>query len=359
MSRRLIDNVNSTYFEAANHMRPKWKKHKVIAYVESYDDIYFWRDILDEFETTDIGFEIVLPSRTNLNRGKKSAITNNLGNRLGTSMIACVDADLDYLMQGSTPTSKQIINNPYIIHTYVYAIENFQCYAPSLHNVCVMATLNDHKVFDFQAFMEAYSRIIYDIFVWSVWLYRTNQAHELPLNTLCNLTNLHKLNIHNPEEALEKLRHTVNRKVAYMQQHFPTAKGKLKPLKAELQNLGLNPENTYLYMQGHHIMDNIVMELMNPVCTILRRAREREIRQNALHAQQQDNELASYQHSCAPIDQMLRRNSGYKTAPQYQQVRQHVQKLIQLIQQTTQQTTQQATQQATQQTTQQAKDNNT
>ena len=61
MPKRLVDNVNSRYFEAANHMRPKWKKHKVIVYVESYDDIFFWRDILAEFETDDLGFEIVLP----------------------------------------------------------------------------------------------------------------------------------------------------------------------------------------------------------------------------------------------------------------------------------------------------------
>lgn len=340
MSRRLTDNVNSKYFEAANHMRPKWKKHKVIVYVESYDDIYFWRDILGEFETNDLGFEVVLPSRTTLNRGKKSAITNNLGSRLGTSMIACVDADLDYLMQGTTPTSQQIVSNPYIVHTYVYAIENYQCYAPSLHNVCVMATLNDHQLFDFETFITAYSETIYELFVWSIWLYRTNQAHELPITTFCNLTTLHRLNIHNPEEALENLRHTVNRKVAFLQQNFPKAKGKLKPLKTELQTLGLTPQNTYMYIQGHHLMDNIVMELLNPVCTMLRRAREKEIRQNAQHTQQQDNELSSYQHSCAPIDQMLRRNSGYKTAPQYQQLRHHIQQIVQLINNTTTPTTQ-------------------
>jgi len=335
MGSRLTDNVNSRYFEAANHMRPKWKKHKVIAFVESYDDIYFWRDVLTEFETDDLGFEIVLPSRTNLNRGKKSAITNNLGSRLGTSMIACVDADLDYMLQGTTQSSRQIVENPYIVHTYVYAIENYQCYAPSLHQVCVMSTLNDRRIFDFEAFLKVYSEIIYDLFVWAIWLYRNEMAHEMPLTTFCNLTALHKLNIHNPEEALENLRRTVNRKVAYLQHNFQKAKGKIQPLKQELEGLGLKPDNTYLYIQGHHLMDNIVMELLNPVCTLLRRAREKEIKQNAVHAQQQDNELASYKHSCADIDQMLRRNTGYKSAEQYQQIRQAVTNLIELINKST------------------------
>ena len=331
MPKRLVDNVNSRYFEAANHMRPKWKKHKVIVYVESYDDIFFWRDVLAEFESDDLGFEIVLPSRSNLSRGKKSAITNNLGKGLGTSMIACVDADLDYLLQDSTSTSREINNNPFIIHTFVYAIENYQCYAESLHNVCVMATLNDKKVFDFVAYLTAYSQIIYDLFVWAIWLYRNNRASEMPLTTLCNIATVHKVNIFNPEEGLEHLRRKVNQKISWLQKEVPEAKGKLQPLKEELTQLGLTPDNVYLFMQGHHIMDNIVMDIVNPVCTILRRAREKEIKQHAAHAQQMDNELACYQHSQAAVEQMIRRNTDFKSAPQYHQMRERILNVIERI----------------------------
>ena len=57
-------------------LRPKHVKKKIVAYVESYDDIAFWRDILDEYETPDIRFEIMLPSRTTLGKGKKLALTH-------------------------------------------------------------------------------------------------------------------------------------------------------------------------------------------------------------------------------------------------------------------------------------------
>jgi len=331
MGKRLVDNVNSRYFEAANHMRPKWKKHKVIVYVESYDDIFFWRDVLGEFENDDLGFEVVLPSRTNLSRGKKSAITNHLGKGLGTSMIACVDADLDYLLQSSSATSREINSNPFIVHTYVYAIENYQCYAPSLHNVCVMATLNDKKVFDFEAYLAAYSRIVYDLFVWAMWLYRNDRAGEMPLTSFCNIATVHKVNIYNPEAALEGLRRSVNQKIAWLQRHIPEAKGNLQPLKTELAQLGVQPDNVYLFMQGHHIMDNIVMDVLNPVCTILRRAREKEIKSTATHSQQLDNELACYQHSQGAIEQMIRRNTDYKQCPQYLQMKQKISQLIEKL----------------------------
>lgn len=328
MADKLTGYINSKYFEAANHMKPKWKKNKVIVYVESYNDIFFWRDILGEYETDELGFEVVLPSRTSLSRGKKSAIMNRLGPGLGTSMIACVDADYDYLLQGASPSSKSLLDNPYVVHTYVYAIESYQCYAPTLHEVCVMATLNDHKMFDFEAYLTAYSVIIYELFVWAIWLYRNDLGQEFPMNSFCNITNMHKVNVFNPEEALENLRKAVNRKIAWLQTNFPQAKGKLNPLKEELEKLGMVPENTYLYIQGHHLMDNIVMEVLGPVCNSLRRAREKEIKQFAEHAQQMDNELSSYQHSQAPIEAMLRRNTGYKSCPQYAQMKKHIEGII-------------------------------
>ena len=50
MGKRLTDNVNSSYFAAANSLRPKNARRRIAAYVESYDDILFWRTLLSEFE---------------------------------------------------------------------------------------------------------------------------------------------------------------------------------------------------------------------------------------------------------------------------------------------------------------------
>ena len=155
MGKRLRDNLNSNYFEAANALTSKKARHRIVAYVESYDDIYFWRTVLGEFENDKRYFEVMLPSKVNLTRGKKSVLMNFLeGEPLGKDMIACVDADYDYLLQRRTRQSAMVLDSPYVFHTYVYAIENFQCYAPSLHNVCVSVTLNDHRIFDFRTYFQ-------------------------------------------------------------------------------------------------------------------------------------------------------------------------------------------------------------
>ena len=113
MSKRLKDNINSSYFEAANSLTSKKARHRIVAYVESYDDIYFWRTVLSEFENDKRYFEVMLPSKVNLTRGKKSVLMNFLeGEPLGRDMIACVDADYDYLMQGRTAQSRRVLESP-------------------------------------------------------------------------------------------------------------------------------------------------------------------------------------------------------------------------------------------------------
>ena len=169
MGKRLNDNLTSGYFEAANRLNSKQARRRIVAYVESYDDIFFWRTVLNQFETSRIYFEVMLPSRDNkLQRGKKAAMMSMLSDKVGGNMIACIDADYDYLLQGITPASQAILSSPYVFHTYAYAIENMQCFAETLHDVCVAVTLNDHIIFDIERYMYEFSEAIYPLFVWNV-----------------------------------------------------------------------------------------------------------------------------------------------------------------------------------------------
>ena len=85
MARRLQDNLNSNYIELVSRLRPRNAARKVVAYVESYDDVFFWRSVLQDFETEKVKFEVMLPSRRTLNKGKKAAMMNHLGPSLGNT----------------------------------------------------------------------------------------------------------------------------------------------------------------------------------------------------------------------------------------------------------------------------------
>ena len=342
MAKRLTENISSRYIEAANRLRPKKARRKVVAYVESYDDVQFWRSVLDEFETDTLGFEVMLPSRTNLGKGKKNVLKNlqsapsaPLAGELGRYMIACVDADYDYMMQGTTPISREIIENPYVFHTYVYAIENYQCYARGLHEVCVMATLNDREMVDLEAFMEEYSRIIWPLLVWNVWVYRYDCYSRFTLMDFGGLVSIRDVNPFHPERTLEQLRHVVNRKINWMQQHYPEGKQTYKPLRDQLLSIGLTPETAYLYMQGHTLMEGVVIPLLTPICVQLRKEREAEIRRNAVHAQQRQNELACYQRRLGAIDQMIRKSVKFLSSEPFKRLRADIQAFVDNLNQQT------------------------
>ena len=331
MKKRLQDHLSSGYIESANKLRSKRLKKRIVAYVESYDDVFFWRSILKKFENEEYYFEVMLPSRTSLSRGKKSALMNMLGPGLGEYMIACVDADYDWLLQGSTEMSRIVCTNPYVIHTYAYAIENYQCYAPNLHTICVMSTLNDRVMIDLNAFMSEYSSIIWPLFVWNIWSYRYNNYSEFTMSDFCEVVTFRDVNPYHPENTLQAVKNRVNKKIAWLQRRFPEGKKTYAPLRAELLNMRLTPETTYLFMQGHSVFENVVMPLLTPVCTLLRKEREREIVKLAEHEIQRQNELACYQHSQAPVDDMLRKNTGFRTSKPYEWLSEDIKRLMEEV----------------------------
>ena len=113
MPKTLKHSLSSDYLAAARLLSPKKKRKRVVVYVESYDDIAFWRDILKDFENDKRYFEVMLPANSrNLVHGKKSVLMQSLQNeQLGENLIACVDSDYDFLLQGASDSSKQCVAN--------------------------------------------------------------------------------------------------------------------------------------------------------------------------------------------------------------------------------------------------------
>ena len=329
MASRLKDNINSRYFEAANSLTSKTARHRIVAYVESYDDIYFWRTVLSEFEDDKRYFEVMLPSKVNLTRGKKSVLMNFLeGEPLGKDMIACVDADYDYLMQGATHASRKILESPYVFHTYVYAIENFQCYAPSLHNVCVSVTLNDHRIFDFREYFRQFSESLFQLFVWSIMLYRNGNYNKFTITDFNRIADPGGFNVQNPEPSLVNVRRKVKTKVNELQRLFPDAKEEYLKTKEDIRALGVTAQTTYLYIQGHHLFDTVVSPILSKVCNLLRQERQNEIYQATAHKTQKRNEMSCYENSLQDIKVMLKKNTGYMASDQFRRLQEDVRRYL-------------------------------
>ena len=321
MAKRLTDNINSQYFEAINKMTPKKARRRIVVYVESYDDVFFWRSVLGRYEDDKLTFDIMLPSRNqHLDRGKKAAISNMLKG-VGRDMIACVDADYDYILQGSTEMSRQMLENPYIFHTYAYAIENFQCYAKGLHETCVMVTLNDHRIFNFERFLLSYSQTIWPLFVWHVvFLQRRKMTMHFDMCEFNKVVVLPSVRIQNPQWAIEYLSKKVRAKIFQLERRFPKLKDALPETERMLRDLDINDNNTYLYIQGHHLFDLVVSPVVQTVCDILRNEQENDIRDRAVHSEQARTEIACYENSLGKVKMMMKKNTYYQFSPEFQKI---------------------------------------
>lgn len=288
----------------------------VNVFVEGYEDVAFWRGIFDHFDNPYLRFEISVPNREDLPKGKK--VLMSMIPQSSEELLLCVDSDFDYLFGNKTKQSAEINAAEYMFHTYTYATENYLCYAPSLHNVCVKATKNDSHIFDFVGFMAEYSRIIHPLFLW--YSYSAMQAchSALPLVDFKNAVRLGYLEVdNNGADTLAWLERNVTRKIKRLEQDFPQMARSMGEFGEMLQGKGVTPENTYLFMQGHTLMDNVVMVMLNSVCDKLRTMSIAKINSSIKRGLPLKNEMSNYVNTLRSIRDVLLDNENYTSCPLY------------------------------------------
>ena len=299
-----------------DRLPPKEGQKRVEVHVEGYDDVAFWRTVFNDFESERVTFEVSVPPRPDLAKGKR--VVMDMIPDCSSSMILCVDSDFDYLFAGRTGQSKRILTTPYLFHTYTYATENYLCWAPSLHSVCTRATKNDTRIFDFEAFMAGFSSAIYDVFVWYAYSALLGDEHIFKLIDFKNTVRLHYLEVENGGEAtLHWLRGNAARKLAHLIENHPGHVDSVRLFKAQLAERGVTHENVYLFMHGHTLLDNVVTPMLSAVCEKLKLLAGERIATSAQRGVALGNEISNYRNALVNIRDALVYNESYKDCPLY------------------------------------------
>ena len=310
---------------------PEDDRHLVHVFVEGYEDVAFWRGIFDHFRNPYLRFEISVPNRDDLPKGKKVLISM-IDKVDRASVLLCVDSDFDYLFAGETEQSAKILNADNMFHTYTYATENYLCYAPSLRNVCVKATKNDTRIFDFERFMAAYSKVIYPLFLWYVYSAKGSTENVFTLAEFRAAVRLGYVDIrHNGEGTLAWLQRNVERRHQALEHNNPTMCEAVEMLGAELKKRGVERNNCYLYMHGHTLMDNVVMPLLMAVCDKLRQLSVAKINNSKVEGVALRNELQNYTNTLRSIRDVLLDNENYTACPLYKRLRDDIQEYLDVM----------------------------
>ena len=109
------------------------------------------------------------------------------------------------------------------------------------------------------------------MFLW--YSYSAQQACQsaLPLVDFKNAVRLGYLEVeNNGADTLAWLERNIARRLKRLELDHPQIARGLDEFAEKLQEKGVTPENTYLFMHGHTLMDNVVMIMLNSVCDKLR-----------------------------------------------------------------------------------------
>jgi quinolinate synthetase A subunit len=113
-------------------------------------------------------------------------------------------------------------------------------------------------------------------------------------------------------------------KLVDLKRQYPDAKEEYLATKESIKALGVTPQTTYLYIQGHHLFDTVVSPILSKVCNLLRQARQTEINRARAHQTQKQNEMTCYENSLQDIKVMLKKNSGYMASEQFRRVQEDI-----------------------------------
>ena len=302
-------------------------KRLVWVFVEGYEDVAFWRGIFDHFHNPYLRFEISVPTRKDLPKGKKVLLS--MAEQANEELLLCMDSDFDYLFDDEDEVSRRIVESPYMFHTYTYATENYLCYAPSLHNVCVKAVKNDAHIFDFECFMADYSRTIYPLFLWYAYSASRKTESVLPLVDFKAAVRIGYLDIEqNGANTIAWLQRNIERRVASLEADNPDMACEIPAFAERIKKKGVEPELTYHFMHGHTLMDNVVMILLEGVCEKLRQMSLSKIICSSKEGVALRNEMSNYTNTLRSIRDVLLDNDNYESSPLYKRLKSDIQRYI-------------------------------
>lgn len=220
-----------------------------VVHVEDIDDIWFWQQFLTKYRPGRYKF---YPATTNEKGNRVTGCTQCLKYKdfLSQKFFICIDSDLRYLLD------EEISAENGILQTYTYSWENHCGFAERLQAKFDELTGRGDR-FDFVAFLQRYSEIVYEPFL--IMLYQERNGHTEfgrdAFRRLISLIYRKGDEVNNGEQFLERLDAGIKEALAGI--------GDIDGfnLRAESEHYalkGLDRNNACLYVRGHCLYNALV-----------------------------------------------------------------------------------------------------
>lgn len=216
--------------------------------VEDVVDIAFWQKVLAP-NTKNKKVKFFPFVRNGLNRITGKSYIMKHQSQANANYILCVDSDLDFILGKADFDSDH-----YILQTYTYSWENHHCWSKALQLTWLQWQKNVE--FDFSAFLQALSTVLFDAFI--LMITKKRLSHKgFTQDALCNCLDKVQGNqkdalLNNGAGILMNISNNISSKLANVE---PETNDELQVTINRLELLGVNKYNCYLYMQGHSVFN--------------------------------------------------------------------------------------------------------
>lgn len=277
------------YGSAAKRFKAELRLYGATAavHLENKNDEIFWAKILKE-AYPEGKFRFISSSRS-IGGNVTCGCTQCLQYREFLDKHFWIAIDSDYRYLNDEP---DIDACHYILQTYTYSFENHFCYWKNVQRACGLPqTVEENKTeseastptppatpippvanptpandtpkvesFDWQWFLTAYSRAVYPLFVWQLYLQSVDPEafpksvfHRM-LSLPIGMKSLEK----NGQSVINILKDRCRKFCTHLKRTYPDADETW--FEARCNALGLHRDNCYLYVRGHQLYDLIVFQ---------------------------------------------------------------------------------------------------
>ncbi|MBP5346495.1 MAG: DUF4435 domain-containing protein [Bacteroidales bacterium] len=238
------------YRLAAKRFKAETKLYGYTAaiHIENKNDEIFWGKVMKE-AFPDKKFRFITSSRSiggNVTCGCTQCL--HYKDFLDKRFWIAIDSDYRYLTQQADVDAKH-----YILQTYTYSFENHFCYGENA-NRAELECCGEIK-FDFNQFLLEYSRIVYPLLVWQLYLQGVS-PEAFPQRVFHRLLTLPigaRATENNGASILQILKERVRKLETHFRKQYPEADPTW--YEARCQDLGVHRDNCYLYVRGHQLYD--------------------------------------------------------------------------------------------------------
>lgn len=266
----MIENMTDEFFRAHNQML----EDNISAFVEGLEDQDFWEAIFRKYAPA-LRIQFFPYSQDRLLKNGKEFVLSYL-DYAGESLILCIDSDYDYLIKNPK------LDNPFVFHTYTHSIENYKVSPVGLESALkktVMPQLNSSlEIFSFDLFLQEYSKRIYPIFLYVLYIERQKLEdnnlnepllHERSLNqTLCiQSADIDPSN--NCQNNLNTIEENVLNLCDQLLGKYPDIN--LAVIEERLTELNISESQLFWYIRGHLLYDCVVTIIFQKLIMLYKR----------------------------------------------------------------------------------------